>query len=55
MKENSFTLKKKARSRQYPAETITDADCADKLVLHADTATQSRISTVEPRASSRSH
>ena len=32
IKENGFTLKK-ARSRQYSAETITDADYADDLAL----------------------
>ena len=32
IKENGFTLKK-ARNRLYPAETITDADYADDLVL----------------------
>ena len=36
MKENGLTLKQ-ARSRRYPAETITDADYADDLVLLADT------------------
>ena len=36
MKENDFTVKK-ARSRQYPAETITDADYADDLVLPKNT------------------
>ena len=32
MKENAFTLKT-ARSKQYTAENITDADYADDLVL----------------------
>ena len=32
IRENSFTLKK-VRSSEYPAETITDADYADNLVL----------------------
>ena len=32
--------KKKVRSRQYAAETITDADYADDLVLLAYTPTQ---------------
>ena len=39
MKENGFTLKK-TRSRSYPAETITNADCADDLVLLANTPAQ---------------
>ena len=39
IKENSFTHKK-ARSRQYPAETITDADYADDLGLLANTSTK---------------
>ena len=38
-KENDFTLKK-ARSKRYLAVTITDADCADDLVLHSNTPTQ---------------
>ena len=38
-KENVFTLKK-ARSWQYPAQTITDADNADDIVLLANTPTQ---------------
>ena len=32
MKGNDFTLKK-ARSRQYPTKTITDADYADDIAL----------------------
>ena len=40
MKEDCFKLKK-ARSRQYPAETITDADYADDLSLLVNTLTQS--------------
>ena len=39
MKENGFTLKK-TRSRQYLAQTITDADYADDIVLLANTLTQ---------------
>ena len=39
IKENGFTLKK-ARSRQYPAETITDANYTDDLVLLTNTPTQ---------------
>ena len=34
MKENGFTLVK-ARSRQYPAQTIMDADNADDIALLA--------------------
>ena len=41
MKENGFTLKK-ARSRQYPTETIMDADYPDDIVLLANTTTQAR-------------
>ena len=41
MKENSFTLKK-VRSRQYHAETITDADYADDLVLLTNTPEQAK-------------
>ena len=41
IKENGFTLKKKkARSRQYPTETITDTDYADDLALFANTPPQ---------------
>ena len=40
MKENGFTLKK-ARSRRYLAETITDADNTDDIALLANTPTQS--------------
>ena len=36
MKENRFTLAK-ARSRRYPAWTITDADYADGIALLANT------------------
>ena len=36
IKENGFTLKK-TRSRQYLAETMTDADYADDLALLANT------------------
>ena len=35
--ENGFTLKKNPRSRQYPAETLTDADYTDYLVLLVNT------------------
>ena len=37
--ENGFTLKK-FRSRPYPAETMTDADYADDLVLLTNTSAQ---------------
>ena len=36
MKENGFTLAK-ARSKRYPAQTITDADYADDTTLPANT------------------
>ena len=39
IKENVFTLKK-ARSRRYLAETITDADYDNDIVLSANTPTQ---------------
>ena len=39
MKENGFALKK-ARRRQYPAETITDVDYADDLVILVHTPAQ---------------
>ena len=39
MKENSFKLIKE-RSRSYPAQTITDADYADDIVLLANTPAQ---------------
>ena len=41
MKENDFTWKK-ARSLWYPAQTITDADYADDIVLLANTPTQAK-------------
>ena len=41
MKDNGFTLKK-ARSRQYPAQTITDADYADDVALLANTPTKAK-------------
>ena len=40
IKENGFTLKK-ARSRWYSTETITDADYADDIAFLANTPTQS--------------
>ena len=39
IKENGFTLKK-ARSRWYPTEIITDADYVEDLVLLANTLAQ---------------
>ena len=36
IKENGFTLKK-ARSRWYPTESMTDADYADDLLLITNT------------------
>ena len=39
MKENCFKLTKE-RSRRYPAQTITDMDYADDIVLLANTPTQ---------------
>ncbi len=38
IKENGFTLKK-ARSRQYPAEIIINAEYADDIMLLANTPT----------------
>ena len=42
IKENGFTLKK-LRSRWYPTETMTDADCADDLGLLATTLAQTKF------------
>ena len=39
MKDNGFKLKKE-RSRRYPAQTITDADYTDDIVLLANTPAQ---------------
>ena len=39
MKENTFKLAKE-RSRRYPAQTITDADYADDIMLLANTPAQ---------------
>ena len=33
IKENGFTFQKRARSRRYQAETITDADYADEIAF----------------------
>ena len=40
MKENGFTLKKGAISRQYPTQTITDTDYTNAIALLANTPTQ---------------
>ena len=42
MKENGYTLAK-ARSRRYPAKTITDVVYADDIALLANTHAQGRI------------
>ena len=42
MKENGFKLAKEI-SRTYPAQTITDADYANDIVLMANTPTQAKI------------
>ena len=39
-----FQTKKKSRSRQYPIETITDADYADDLALLTNTTVQAKSS-----------
>ena len=51
MKENCFTLEK-ARSRRYPAQTITDADYADDIALLANTPAQaeSQLHSLEREA-----
>ena len=41
MEENVFT-QEKARSRRYPAQTITNADYADDIALLANTHTQAK-------------
>ena len=41
IKENGFRLKK-ARSRRYPAETITDADNADDIAHLANAPTKTK-------------
>ena len=41
IRENGFELTKK-RSRRYPAKTITDADCADDIVILANTPYQAK-------------
>ena len=40
IKDEGFTLYKKAKSRQYPIETITDADHAVNLELLTNTPAQ---------------
>ena len=42
IKDKGLTLKK-AKSRRYPAQTITDADYADDLALLADTPAQAQL------------
>ena len=42
IKENTFTLKK-AKSRRYLAETITDADYEDDLALLVNTSAQAEF------------
>ena len=54
IKENGFMLKK-ARSRWYLAETITDADQADDLVLLVIYTCLSWIPITKPGASSKRH
>ena len=56
MKENGFILKK-ARSRRYPAQTITDADYADDIALLANTPVQaeSLLHSLEKAAGSWQH
>ena len=51
MKENVFTLKK-AWSRWYPAQTISDADYADDIALleNAPTQTESLLQSLEQAA-----
>ena len=39
MKENCFPLEK-ARSRRYPAQTLTEADYVDDIALLTNTPTQ---------------
>ena len=40
IKRKWFLIKKKPRSSWYPAETMTDVDYADNLVLLTNTSTQ---------------
>ena len=41
IQENIFTLKK-ARSRRYPTETITDSDYADDIAIFVNTLTKAK-------------
>ena len=52
MKENGFTLAKE-RSRRYQAQTITDADNADDIILLVNTPAQaeSLLHSLEQAAS----
>ena len=43
MKENGFLLKRKARRRQFPADTITDENYADDIVRIANTPTEAEF------------
>ena len=43
---------KKARSRRYPAQTISDADYADDLALLANTPAQAENLATQPRKGS---
>ena len=44
MRENGLTLKKKkARSRRYPKETVTDADYTNDQVLLENTPAQAKV------------
>ena len=53
MKGKGFALEK-ARSRRYPAETITDTDYADDIALLANilTQTESQLPSLEKAAGS---
>ena len=53
MKENGFHLTKE-RSKRYPAQTITDADCANDIALLANTPAQAetRLRNLEQTAAS---
>ena len=56
MKDNSFKLTKE-RSRKYPAQTNTDADCADDIALLANTPAQAEtlLHSLERAAASIGH
>ena len=49
IRENGFELTKK-RSRRYPTKTITDADCADDIVILANTPNQAETHSLERAA-----